>query len=186
MDCPPKFDVGQVVCVIGTMDDIVPGTIVTPPDTLSKCHAVKLENGEMINSPGEDIHLECVVPQTNVPTGSLGFFTPLWMTQDAKITLPINDECLQGHLNLGKDFFWEFVTRNHDGKIADAVPVPDLHCLWKNRLQENSLQLGWQDDVACRVCGHCRHVSAAGSKRQMAPANLAQGLSRTDLDCNGN
>eukprot|EP00531_Pseudo-nitzschia_arenysensis_P008906 CAMPEP_0116127296 /NCGR_PEP_ID=MMETSP0329-20121206/6769_1 /TAXON_ID=697910 /ORGANISM="Pseudo-nitzschia arenysensis, Strain B593" /LENGTH=2217 /DNA_ID=CAMNT_0003621395 /DNA_START=65 /DNA_END=6718 /DNA_ORIENTATION=- len=181
-DTPSKFDVGEAVFVLDSEKDIQTGIVEIPPTAQSEWYTVRLETGESIVAGVEDIFTEYTVPATGPPTESLGFFAPEWLKQDSKVTYLYNGSYHHGYLALDNDYFWEFVTRSKDGKVNIRVPLPDLAYSWKSRIQENVLQLGWQNNVAYRIYGINRHVSASTLKNTMAPANLIKGLHPSNPD----
>ena len=50
------------------------------------------------------------------------------------------------------------------------------------RLQESTLEIGWQDGLARRVHGYGQHVSAAGLRNTQAPSNLIKALKISNPD----
>ena len=50
--------------------------------------------------------------------------------------------------------------RDQDGNDVVTVLIADISYSWKHRLQENTSELGWQDNIARQVGGIGRHVSA--------------------------
>ena len=142
-DTPSKFDIGEVVYILTASKDVVSGIVETPPTTLSTWYTIRLENGETMVADPNDIYTEYNVPATGSPSETLGFFTPDWLQQDAKVTILHEDKYVRGYMQLDDDSFWEFVTRGTDGKVQLGIPLPDLAYSWKSRLQENILQLGW-------------------------------------------
>lgn len=66
--------------------------------------------------------------------------------------------------------------------MGDRVPLLDLSYSWKQRILENTLLLGWQEDVALRVCGAGRHVSDSELKYKVAPRSLNAAFSKSNVD----
>ena len=112
----------------------------------------------------------------------LNFFKPEWLKRDQKVTLLHHEEYLHGYLSLSKDNLWEFVTRDKEGQITSTVDLCDIQYSWKMRMQENTFDVGWSFDVARRVFGHSRHVSAQSLKQNFAPPNLKVALSDSNPD----
>lgn len=173
---------GKTVYVYDSTNDLVSGIITTPPSSLSNFYTVELEDGSTLNAVGKDICTKFTVSAGGIASESLGFFAPDWLQQDAKVTYLVGAEYKRGFLSLDKDCLWEFVTRGHDGKIVERVPLPDPSCSWKNYIQENLLKLNWQDDVARIIVGRGPHVSAAHLVNSMAPANLLKSHSKSNQD----
>ena len=88
----------------------------------------------------------------------------------------------RGYLSIGKKNLWDFVIRDRDGNDGVTVPIADIAYSWKHRLQENTFELGWQDNIARRVGGIGRHVSAKLLQDPLAPSNLKKGLAPTNKD----
>lgn len=160
-DTPPTFAIGDQVFVLDESDDVCGGTVESPPTTLSRWYTVRLKGGGTINVDKNHIFDEHTVSATGIPSTSLGFFSPGWLKQDAQVTVLNPGIFHRGFLVLDKNNLWQFVTRRQDGRVGITVPLVNIPYSWKARMQENSLALGWQDDVARRVCGYGRHVSAA-------------------------
>ena len=104
------------------------------------------------------------------------------MKKDQKIAILKDDVYKKGHLNINTDGFWEFVTYNADGRINYTSSLLDLQYTWKMRLQENTFNLGWNFDMAHRVYGIGRHVSATNLHKKFAPANLKIALAGNNLN----
>ena len=87
---------------------------------------------------------------------------------------------------ISKVFFdhnlWEFVTRDKDGNITFRADLSDIQYSWKMRMQENTFDIGWQDNFAHRVFGFGRHVSATNLHSHYAPGNLKIGLAGSNPD----
>lgn len=126
---PPKLLLdGETVYILDTATKVQSGVILTPPTTLSKHYTIKLDKGTTINAKVKDVYTEHNVPATGIPSDLLGFLTPKWMKQGVKVTCFTNNEMTREYLNLDKDYFWEFVTRGHDGtNIVNQTPLPDLN-----------------------------------------------------------
>ena len=148
---------------------------------MSDYYTVRLEHGVLANVRDMDVFFEEAAP-ASTPSISLGFFTPEWLKKGCQVTLLHDDLYKRGYLELDADNDWEFVTRNLEGRIVESVPLMDLAYSWKYRLQENSLVLGWQENVVRRCCGTGRHVSAAKLARPLAPTNLVTGLAHHNPD----
>ena len=78
----------------------------------------------------------------------------------------------QGYLDINKDNIWEFVSRDTDGRITFTYNIPDIQHSWKMRMQENTFDIGWQENIARRIFGTGRHVSASNLNANIAPHNL--------------
>ena len=88
------------------------------------------------------------VPLTGKPSDSLGFFRPEWLKQDQKVSLLHDEVYKQGYLNINKDNLWEFVSRDTDGRITFTYNIPDIQHSWKMQMQENTFDIGWQENIA--------------------------------------
>ena len=180
--CPSKYNLNDTIYVKTVdSDNIDKGVIVTPPTAQTPLYLILLENGTTINAAETEMYTEGANPEST-PSMSLGFFTPEWLKQDCKVTFLHDDKYKRGYLNLDADNDWEFVTRNKSGQSIENIPLLDLNYSWKHRIQENSLSLGWQENVARRCCGIGRHVSAANLSSPLPPSNLIKGLSKDNSD----
>ena len=128
--------------------DIVPVQVKMTPTSKTKVYTVTDEKGEDYDVLQRHLYTEDTVPASGIPSISLGFFKPEWMKQDQEVTLLHHDKYRKGYLALDDDNYWQFVTRGKDGRITLAVPLRDLEYSWKMRLQENTLEIGWQDGLA--------------------------------------
>ena len=63
-----------------------------------------------------------------------------------------------------------------------SADIADIAYSWKHQLQEKTFDIGWQDDIARRVVGWRRHVSAAHLHNPLAPANLNKALHESNKD----
>ena len=181
-DVPSKYDVGETVYILDDTQNVQSGTITMPPTSVSQNYSIALESGITISAATKDIYTEFTIPATGTPSESLGFFTPSWLKQGAKVTVLIDNEYLQGYLGLDKDYFWEFSARDKNGHVATRIPLPDLNYSWKDRIQQNTLRLGWQNDIARKVCGTARHVSASSLTSTLPPANLLKAFAAHNPD----
>ena len=66
--------------------------------------------------------------------------------------------------------------RDSEGRITESIDLRDIQYSWKIRLQENTFDVGWASDRACRIFGCGRHVSAATLANNYAPPNLRMAL----------
>ena len=98
------------------------------------------------------------------------------MKQDQKVTLSKDDVYKKGYLNTDKNGHWEFVTYDADGRISHRSSLSDLQYTWKMRMQENTFDIGWNFEMAHRVYGIGRHVSATNLNSNFAPMNLCTAL----------
>ena len=80
----------------------------------------------------------------------MGFFCPDWLKRDQKVTLLHDDIYKLGYLHINEDNLWEFVTRDKDGNITFRADLSDIQYSWKMRMQENTFDVGWTDNLA-----HC-------------------------------
>ena len=81
-----------------------------------------------------------------------------------------------------KNGLWEFVTYDADGRISSTSSLSDLQYTWKMRMQENTFDIGWNFEMAHRVYGIGRHVSATNLNANLAPANLKIALAGSNPD----
>lgn len=162
--------------------DIIPATIRMPPTNKSKFYTVEYENGERFDVKSKHIYTQTSAPASGTPSISLGFFRPGWIKQDQKVTILHDDVYHQGFLSLDDNNLWEFVKRDRNGRITLRVSLSDLEYSWKMRLQENTFEIGWQHNLARRIFGMGRHVSAAGLFNQQAPNSLKEALHRNNPD----
>ena len=56
-------------------------------------------------------------------------------------------------MNLDKENYWEFVRRGQNGQVTQRESLRDLEYSWKMRLQENTMEIGWQQNIARRIYG---------------------------------
>ena len=139
-----KFDIDEHVFIqCQESYDILEGTIITPPTSKSNFYTVRMNDGEEMNFETKDIYTEHTVPASETPSHQLGFFAPAWLKQDQKVTLLHRDVYRRGYLSIGTENLWEFVVRDRDGKDIVSVPIADIAYSWKNRIQENTFELGW-------------------------------------------
>ena len=131
-----------------------------------------MNNGEEMNVKSKDIYTEHKVPVSGKPSVPLGFFAPEWLKQDQKVTLLHQDVYRQGYLLIGKENLWNFLVRDQDRNNVVTVPIANIAYSWKHRLQENTFELGWQDNIARHVGGIGRHVSAELLRDPLTPSNL--------------
>ena len=89
---------------------------------------------------------------------------------------------MKGYISLSKNNTWEFVTRDCKGRITNTVDVCDIQYSWKMRMQENTFEIGWSDDVARRTFGLIQHVSAKTLVNPVAPPNLRVVLAANNPD----
>ena len=182
-DGPPRFTIGESIFVqCQDTFDIIPGRIKTPPTTATQQYTVTLEDGTDIDIDRQHIYDKDSVPASGKPSISLGFFNPGWMKQDQKITLLLNNRYRAGYLNLDKENYWEFVRRGRNGQVTQRESLRDLEYSWKMRLQENTMEIGWQQNIARRIYGSGRHVSAVHLQNAQAPGSLLAGLRSNDKE----
>ena len=182
-DGPPTYDIGESVFIqCQSTYDIIPATIKMPPTSQSRQYTVILEDGSELDIKGKHVYDSNTVPASGKPSQALGFFKPGWLKSGQKMTLLIHDKYRKGYLSLDDDNFWEFVLRGKDGRITKREALKDIEYSWKMRLQENTLEIGWQDNIARRIHGYGRHVSAANLLNTQAPGNLRHALQRSNKD----
>ena len=112
----------------------------------------------------------------------MGFFCPDWLQRDQKITLLHDNAYKQGYLNINDDNLWEFVMRDKEGQITFHTDLSDIQYSWKMQMQENSFDMGWQDNLAHQVFGIGQHISAANLRTNCAAGNLKIALAGSNLD----
>ena len=83
------------------------------------------------------------------------------MKQDQKVSLLHDEVYKQGYLHINNDQMFEFVSRDSEGRITFTYDLSDIQYSWKMRMQENTFNIGWQENMAHRMFGIGRHVSAA-------------------------
>ena len=54
--------------------------------------------------------------------------------------------------------------------------ISDIQYSWKMRMQEITFKIGWQENIACRIFGTGRHVSATNSNANIASLTLKSAL----------
>ena len=77
---------------------------------------------------------------------------------------------------------WEFVTRDNDGNITLRANLSDIQYSWKMRLQENTFDVGWNDEMVRHIYGYGRHVLAMGLHDPSPPTNLRCALADDNKD----
>ena len=82
----------------------------------------------------------------------------------------------QGYLNINKNNLWEFVSCNPDGQITFTYDLSDIQYTWKIRMQKNTFNIGWQENIDRHIFGTGRHVSATNLNANIAPPNLKSAL----------
>ena len=148
-DGPLKFEIGENVYVQDQETwDIFEATIVTPPTKLTPHYTVQLQDGTREDVDLKDIYTEYNVPSSGKPSVSMGFFCPDWLQRDQKVTLLHDNVYKQGYLNINNDNLWEFVMRDKEGRITFNANLSDIQYSWKMQMQENSFDVGWQDNLA--------------------------------------
>ena len=85
-------------------------------------------------------------------------------------------------MNINKENIFEFVSRDSEGRITFTHDLADIQYSWKMRMQENTFDIGWQENVANRVYGSGRHVSVTNLNANIAPTNLKTALAGNNLD----
>ena len=161
-DGPSKFDISDSVYVqCQDTFDIYPATIAIPPTTKTKFYTVELDDGTSKDVLPQNIYTKDTVPASGKPSISMGFFRPQWLKRDQKVTLLQNDIYQQGYLDLNDNNLWEFVKRDANGTIISCSDLSDIQYSWKMRMQENTFDVGWTDNLAHRVFGIGQHVSAS-------------------------
>ena len=148
-------------------------TVTMPPTTKSKHYTVILID----DSTSHDVDPCNVCSKNNVsssgkPSASLGLFCPDWMKQEQKIAILHDKVYEQGYLHIYKENMFEFVSRDSDGGITFTYDLTNMQYSWKMRMQENTFDIGWQENTANRVYGTSRHVSATNLNANIAPTNL--------------
>ena len=183
-DGPTKFSIGERVFVqCQETFDIMEATVTTPPTTKSKFYSVMLSDDSSVHDvEPENVYSEHDAPASGKPSASLGFFRPDWLKQDQKVTLLQDDIYRCGYLSINNDNLWEFVTRDAEGQVLSKSDISDIQYSWKMRMQENTFDIGWQEDIAHRVYGSGRHVSATNLHTNCAPANLKIALAGSNPD----
>ena len=123
-DKPPnKFNVGDTVYVrLEDESDVVTGIVETPPTSMSDYYTIRLEHGVLVHVKDADVFFEEAAPVVT-PSISLGFFTPELLKKGCQVTLLHDDLYKRGYLELDADNDWEFVTRNIEGQIVEAIPL---------------------------------------------------------------
>ena len=180
---PTKFDIHEKVYIqCQESYDILEATVVTPPTSKSNYYTVKLDDSSNLDVQQEHMFTEHNIPASGKPSLALDFLRPKWLKQDQPVTMLLEDVYRQGYLSIGTRNTWEFVTRDREGKIIMSADIADIAYSWKHRLQENTFDIGWQDDIARRVVGWGRHVSAAHLHNPLAPANLKKALHESNKD----
>ena len=104
------------------------------------------------------------------------------MKQKQKVTILKDDTYTKGYLNINNNRYWEFVTYDTDSIIVSRSSLSDLQYTWKMRIQENTFDIGLNFEMAHRVYGIGRHVSATNLNTNFAPANLRIALAGSNLD----
>ena len=112
------------------------------------------------------------VPSSGKQSILMDFFCPDWLQRNQKITLLHDNVYKQGYLNINDDNLWEFLMRDKEGWITFCTNLYDIQNLWKMQIQENSFNVGWQDNLAHQVFGIGWHISAANLHTNYAPGNL--------------
>ena len=182
-DGTQSFSIGEKVYVqCQNTYDIIPATIRMPPTNKSKFYTVEYKNGDQVDVKSKHIYNETSAPASGTPSVSLGFFRPGWIKQDQKVTVLHDNVYHQGYLSLDKNNLWEFVKRDRNGRVTLSLNLSDLEYSWKMRLQENTFQIGWQENIARRIFGIGRHVSAASLVNTQAPNSLKEALHRNNPD----
>jgi hypothetical protein len=97
----------------------------------------------------------------------------MWFRHNQKIMLEIDGTHERGHLQLTMNGTWAFVTLDKRGSIHISHPLPNLGFDWFDRVDSQTLILGWQD--ISHFLGTAGHVSAALYKRT-CPSSLSQAL----------
>ena len=85
-------------------------------------------------------------------------------------------------MSLDKENYWEFVRRGQNGQVTQRESLRDLEYSWKMRLQENTMEIGWQQNIVRRIYGTGRHVSAVHLQNAQAPGSLLAGLRSNDKE----
>jgi hypothetical protein len=98
---------------------------------------------------------------------------PNWFRHNQKIMLEIDGTYARGNLQLKLNGIWEFVTLNKHGQVHISHPLPNLAFDWTDRVESQTLILGWQD--ISHFLGTADHVSAALCQRP-CPPSLIQAL----------
>jgi hypothetical protein len=93
--------------------------------------------------------------------------------------LEVNGIYAHGYLQLVLSGTWIFVTLDKRGKIHMSRPIPNLAFDWFDRVDSQTLILGWQDIL--RFLGTAEHVSAAICKR-LCPSSILKALDPNQAD----
>ena len=155
-----------------------------PLTTKNKFYTIELSDDSLIhNVPQLNVYDENNVPSTSKPSDSLGFFHPDWLKQNQKVSILHDEVCKQGYLNINKDNLWEFVSQNPDGQITTFThDMSDIQYSWKMRMQENTFDVGWQENIACYIFGTGQHVLATNLNANIAPPNSKFALAGINPD----
>ncbi len=105
---------------------------------------------------------------------------PSWLHQGCRVKFMYGGSMWKGTFELDKDNDWEFVRRDRTGQKVVRYPVPDLIYSWRQRLLEQMLKVGWEDDPS-EETAQARHVSAAKLERS-CPNDLKEALSDGNPD----
>ena len=105
------------------------------------------------------------------------------MKQDQKVLLLHDEVYKQGYLHINNDQMFEFVSRDSEDRITFTYDLSDIQYSWKMRMQENTFDIGWQENMAHRMFGIGRHVSAVDlHDSSCAPHNLRTALAGNNPD----
>jgi hypothetical protein len=104
---------------------------------------------------------------------------PLWFRHNQKIMLEIDGTSARGYLQFTMNGTWAFVTIDKCCKIHTSHPLPNLVFDWYDRVNYQTLILGWQH--ISHVIGNVELVSAALCKRPCS-SSLIQALDLTHPD----
>lgn len=89
------------------------------PTSQTKTYTVRLNNdGRQIEVKANNIYTEHNVSAYGMPSQTFNFFQPKWLKKGQIVMLLVNKEYKKGFLSLKEDNLWEFVIRDHNGKIT--------------------------------------------------------------------
>jgi hypothetical protein len=92
---------------------------------------------------------------------------PNWLRHNQKIIIEVDGTYSRGYLQLTLIGVWAFITLNKRGQIHSSIPLPNHAFDWQDRVDAQTLILGWQD--ISHFLGTAAHVSAALCQRPCPP-----------------
>jgi hypothetical protein len=84
---------------------------------------------------------------------------PRWITNDTRLILNVDNARRKGFLLLDAHGNWTFIQRDNAGRITYRHDLNGLPTTWRQRILDDSLELGWQQRA------RAYHVSAQGLLR---------------------